>query len=122
MKTGLGSQAYTIVEVMIVLAVSAMLLVGALALIGSQSQKTQFTQAINDIRTQMNDIINNVSTGYYANTNNFSCTPTLGGGPNIVPAASNTQGGNGGCAYIGRAVQFNPGANLKQFTMYNLVG
>ncbi|HSX53222.1 MAG TPA: type II secretion system protein [Patescibacteria group bacterium] len=120
MKTGLGSQAYTIIEVMIVLAVSVVLLASALSVVGSQSQRTQFTQGINDIRTQINDIINNVSTGYYSNSNNFTCsgTPT---GPNIINGVNN-QGTNGGCTFIGRAVQFKVNGDNRQFDIYNLVG
>ncbi len=125
MNRGLNPQAFTIVEVMIFLAVSALMMVAAFAMFSGQTQKTQFTQAINDIQAQLNDVINNVSTGYYSNTNNFQCRAPIAAesGPQITALANaNNQGTNGGCVYIGRAVHFNVGGNKKLYNTYNLVG
>ena len=67
---------FTIVEVIIVLAVSSVLLVSALSLVGGQQKKAEFTQALSDIQSQIDGVMNNVATGYYANPGNFQCTTT----------------------------------------------
>ena len=116
------TQAFTIVEVIIFLAVSSLLLVSAFALIAGQQQRAEFTQAINDIQIQINDVINNVATGYYANTGNFKCTSNGVNGPQLS-GDTNIQGTNQGCVFIGRAIQFAvKDTNRSGFNVYNLVG
>ena len=116
------TQAFTIVEVIIFLAVSSLLLVSAFALIAGQQQRAEFTQAINDIQIQINDVINNVATGYYANTGNFKCTSNGVDGPELS-SDTNIQGTNQGCVFIGRAIQFAvKDTNRSGFNVYNLVG
>lgn len=106
MKSAVKPQGYTIVEVMMFLAVSGGLFILTSFMVSGQQAKTEFTQAIRETESQIQDVINDVSTGYYANTNNFSCSTAAPGRPTITAAASNTQGANQGCIFIGRAIQF----------------
>lgn len=113
---------YTIVEVMVFLVVSTALFVAAAATISGQQRKTEFTQALNDIESRVKDVANDVSTGFYPNTNNFSCTAS-GAGPIIQTAASTSQGTNVGCIFIGRVMQFGvQGTNGSGFNVYTVVG
>lgn len=121
MRRGLNSQAYTIVEVIIVLAVSSALLVSALLLVGGQQNKTQFYQSVRDTEQQVQDIINNVATGYYSRSTNFSCYES-GGLPTINTLGSNPLGSNKDCMFIGRVIQFNVGGVPENFAVYNIVG
>lgn len=121
MKLRLKTEAFTIVEVMIVLAVSSALLISAIAVISGQQQKTQFSQAIRDIESQIRDTINDVAHGFYHNPGNFICTST-GGGP-LLTAGTNNQGTNKDCIFIGRIIQFAlSGSNGEAFNIYNLIG
>jgi len=120
MRRGLNSQAYTIVEVIIFLAVSSALLVSALLFVGGQQRKTEFYQSIHDIEQQINDVMNNVSTGYYAKTTGFNCG--INGTDLDFLEGSAAQGANQGCLFIGRAIQFSVGGDGKNFNVYNLVG
>jgi len=120
MKKGLNTQGFTIVEVMIVLAVTGALLIMALVLISGQQGKTQFSQSINDIQAQINDVVNNVATGYYANNGNVSCTST-GGVPQPTVGAAG-EGQNTGCVFLGRAIQFDVGGDKTAYNIYDIVG
>ena len=122
MRRGLNSQAYTIVEVMIFLAISSALLIIALLFVGGQQRKTEFYQSIHDIEQQINDVMNNASTGYYAKTTNFKCFIDVSGDL-VFDTTDQSQGTNQGCIFIGRAIQFGVGgSNGSGFNVYNLVG
>lgn len=124
MKRGLRTEAYTIIEVLIVLAVTGVLLVAAMLVMAGQQRKTEFSQSIHDIESQVSDTMNDVSTGFYPNTNNFSCTatpsgPALAGGSGVT----NNQGANKGCIFIGRVMQFGiQGASSSSYNVYTVVG
>lgn len=124
MKRRLGASGYTVLEVMIVLAVSGTLMVSALALISGQRQKTEFQQALKDVEGQINDVINDVSTGYYSNTGNFTCVKDVGSGrPRLQSSASDTQGSNNDCIFIGRVMQFaENGSSGEKYNIFNVVG
>lgn len=121
MKSGWHTQGFTVVEVMIFLAVSSILLVSALLLIGGQQQRTEFSQAINDINQQIQDIMNNVAIGYYSRPSDFTCTAP-GGMPTISPGPQ-AEGTSQDCIFIGRVMQFGlSGSNGEKFNVYNIIG
>jgi prepilin-type N-terminal cleavage/methylation domain-containing protein len=125
MKIGLktlDTHGFTIVEVMIVLAVTGAMLIAGLMAINGQQQRTEFSQAVNDIQSQINDVINNVSSGYYTNTNNFKCEAGADGPTLQTVANANNQGANKDCIFLGRALQFGLAGNEDQFNTYNVVG
>lgn len=121
MRQGLGTRAYTIIEVLIVLGVTSALIVAALVSVAGQQNKTEFSQAAHEIESQISDIINDVSTGFYPNTNNFSCT-SIGNGPILSTAASNDQGANKDCIFMGRVMQFALAGNNENYNSYTVVG
>jgi prepilin-type N-terminal cleavage/methylation domain-containing protein len=135
---------FTIIEVMIVLAVSAVLLTAVLATIKGEQNRTQFIQAMRDIDSKIQDSLNDVSTGNYAhvfnggtgatpNKNNTrTCsvsgappTPSLGGfsgAPDVTP------GINKNCLFLGEALQFSTNGstagvpNNTRFFAYAVLG
>lgn len=110
---------FTIIEVMIVLAVTSALLVSALSLVGGQQQKTEFRQSIEDIRQQIDGVINNVATGYYSSNSDFACSAGADG-PNFTGSFVG-KGKHLDCIFIGRALQFKANTDSK-FKIYNLAG
>lgn len=122
MIKGSSSSGYTIVEVLIVLAVTAAILASVMLSISGQQRRTEFTQAVNDINSQIQDIANDITTGYYAKLTDFSCA-AVGGRPSFGVSATDTQGTNQGCILIGRVMQFGvSGTGRAGFNTYNVVG
>lgn len=111
---------YTIAEVMIVLAVTGALFVSAMGLISGQQGRTQFTQDVRKVETDIRDVMNDVSTGYYPNVTSLKCT-VGGSAPTIVSNPSpgtDILGTNEACIYVGQALQFR--SNL--YVRHSIVG
>lgn len=117
-----SNSGFTIVETLIFLGVTAVMLVSALLLVGGQQRKTEFTQAIRDIESQIKDVANDVSTGYYSRSSNFTCEDR--GAPRLVISTGiSSLGTNSDCIFIGRALQFKVEAsNGEGFAIYNIAG
>ncbi|MEX2014470.1 MAG: prepilin-type N-terminal cleavage/methylation domain-containing protein [Candidatus Saccharimonadales bacterium] len=118
---------YTIVEVMIVLSISTAIFATAVIGYTRQNQRTAFTNAVREVEVIIQDILNDVSTGYYTQSNDFTCTRS--GSPavpafddNPDPDVLSAQGTNQDCIFLGKAVNLED-ANLNGFfTVYTLVG
>jgi len=114
MKGGLGANhhcsdaprnlGFTILEVLIVLAVTGVLFVSAAYLVAGKQNQTAFSQAIREVQSQIQQVINEVAVGFYPNPGNFQCTAGASG-PNIIAGAAE-QGANSGCIFVGKAMQF----------------
>ncbi len=131
------SGGFTIVEVIIVLAVSSLLAVAALLLVNGRQSEVQFQTSITQAQQQMQQYINEVASGYYPDTQQFTCSLNPGvqnGGdprylyqPTIVAGSSSPQGTNVNCVFMGTAIQFavnddvvNP--NYTQYRTIPIVG
>ena len=116
-----GSRGYTIIEVMIVLAVTAGLFLAAAIMIGGRQNRTAFEQAVRSIQSQIQQVINEVAVGYYPNRGDFRCTATATG-PQFS-AGSAGVGTNSGCVFVGKVMQFGvAGTDPEQFVTYTLAG
>jgi type II secretory pathway pseudopilin PulG len=107
-----GVQAgFTIVETLIVLAVTGSMLIMAIAFISGRQNKTEFQTSINSLKQQLQQLINETQSGYYPNLGSFSCN----GVSNLVAlsAGSSKQGANQGCIFLGKVVQFGTGTGDK---------
>ncbi len=104
------SVGFTIVEVLIVLAVSSALLVTAYALVSGRQKRTQFTTSINDTRQQLQQIINETTSGYFPASDQFVCQDPGTQQPVTFKAAGAAdpggQGSNQGCVFLGKSIQF----------------
>lgn len=111
-----GSWGYTIVEVLIFLAVSGALLVAAMTMISGRQEKTRFNQSIDEMGQVLEDVFNDVATGYYPSNNNLACTdsPAL----SITNSATTEKGTNSGCVFSGKLISFtNNSADYKVYTV-----
>jgi type II secretory pathway pseudopilin PulG len=109
MKVGSPYGGYTIVEVLIFLAVTGALFVAIFPTISGQQRKTEFKQAVKDVETRLQDIMNDVSTGYYPQIgSNYRCS-LVGGHPHFEVNGGSGQGTNEDCIFIGKAIQFGDG-------------
>lgn len=112
---------FTIVETLIFLAVSSLILVSTLTLVGGAQRKNEFNQGVRDFQQQIDDLIDNVTTGYTASQENFTCD-TTSGKPEIKaasPGSGTKLGQNNNCIFIGKVLQF---ADQGQFDVYSVVG
>ena len=106
---------FTIVETLIVLAVTGLILGAALTLIGGRQARTQFTVGIGQVQQQVQQAISEVKNGYYPNSGNIKCQAGSNG-PDLS-IGSNGQGQNSDCIFLGKAIQFGPSGNDQQMVL-----
>jgi prepilin-type N-terminal cleavage/methylation domain-containing protein len=112
------SGGFTILEVMITMAVSASMLVIAVTLFGGQQRQTEFNQSIRDLTSVIEDAINDTSTGYFP-ASNTPCSSTLTSAPVTTgPDSTTGQGTNKQCVFLGKAFVFKD----SSFDAYPIVG
>lgn len=99
-----GFSGFTIVETMIVLAVTSAMFIVAMLAFNGQQEKTRFTQANRDFESKMRDIANDISTGYFPDQSGVQCSAS-GTGVSFVPSGSAQQGTNDQCIFLGKAVR-----------------
>jgi len=123
MKKGglLRSKGFTIAETLVVLAVTGALFAAIVVTLSGRQQQTQFDQSIQEVKSQIQQVINDVAVGYYPLPANFSCVATLSG-PSFS-AGSTNQGENSGCIFLGKAIQFGvAGSSPEQFNVMSIAG
>ena len=102
-----GYLGYTIIEVMIVLAVSAGLMVVASVFIGGRQAKTEFQVAIRSTQTKIQQVLNEANSGYYQSDYDFSCSKVAGDYVKIKGSGvTEERGAHGDCIYIGNSLVF----------------
>lgn len=136
MKVSSRLGGFTIVETMIVLAITSGLFISAVAAMSGRRARIEFSQSVQEIKTEVQKAINDVATGYYPSRNNVICNDTTDGGSleptlnGILPvqpqltSGSSEQGTNGECLFLGKAVQFGVNMNTgnDSIKVYNIVG
>jgi prepilin-type N-terminal cleavage/methylation domain-containing protein len=131
MKT-VQEKGYTILELMIVLAVSASMFVIVATTFGGRQQQVQFTQGVRDFDSRLKDIINDVSLGYYPANESVTCTVSGNNSePRVLdnPGIADPLGSNIDCISIGKVLQFTPSVTSEFnadddqiIKIYNVVG
>lgn len=73
-------------------------------------QRTQFTQAVQELDTRIRTVTNEVSTGNYPQLPHFSCSINGSGFPVVSASGSptDTQGTNTDCTFAGKIINFTP--------------
>jgi hypothetical protein len=113
---------FTVIEVMIVLGVTAFIFVLAAWQISGRQNRTAFEVAIREVHSQIQKVVNEVASGFYPSFGNVNClgTPT---GPSISLAAGTEQGVHEDCIAMGKVIQFKvAGTEPEQFRVYTIAG
>lgn len=120
----LSSGGFTVVESLIVLAISGALFVSTVAVVSGQQAKAQFRSAMTDITSKMQSTINEAASGYYPPSAPFKCNGSGGGGNMTITSGNpNPQGGNEECMYLGRAMMFGiPDTDPQEYIVHTVVG
>lgn len=109
-----GGRGYTIIEVMIFLAVSGFMFILAAVFINGKQAQVAFQQGMQASNATIVNAINTVANGEYPSMGTFSCSAPLGGGPPSFTSTLSGQGTNGGtnnlsqsgCIFMGKVLQF----------------
>lgn len=118
MKGALGG--FTIIEVMIVLAISGGMLISAATIFNGRRQTTEFSQAMYDLQSQVQSIANGVSSQAIPGVQQYTCAPALIGGT-MRPALSAGSATNQDCIYLGQAIQVAVnGTSLNAYPIFGL--
>jgi prepilin-type N-terminal cleavage/methylation domain-containing protein len=112
---------FTIIEVMIVLVISAVMLGSAITVFGNRRDSASFSQAIYDLQSQFKSIVNDISSQSIPGLQQYSCVPANVGGsmqPVLVSGGSTAQN----CIYLGQALQIinNTGTALYSYPVFGL--
>jgi len=95
---------YTIVEVMIVFAVTGGLFVSAAVLLTGRQATTEAVQAVRDYESKIQSVASDVLSGYYPG--GYKCTFVSGTGVKVSTITA-TAGTNYGCVSLGKVVAVN---------------
>ena len=130
MKGETKSAGFTIVETLIVLAVTGLLFIMVMVTLNGQQGRAQFQQSVRDLQTKVQQIINEVSSGYFPSNGDFSCLKGAdplnpGYSAPIITATASAQGTNQACMFMGKLIQFsvtNPPTTPEEYDTYTLAG
>lgn len=104
---------YTIIEVMIVLAISGVMFLIAANFISSKQARTSFTEGSNELTSQLQQVVTEVENGQYTDLL-FDCAVN-GAGPKVkIDTTKSTERGSTGCIFLGKYVVVNPPASTYQ--------
>lgn len=118
MKRQATAAGFTIVEMMVVLAVTGGLFVAIAATLSGRQQSNEFTQAVQDVRSQIQQTITQVQSGFYTGQGDFMCMDN-GSEAVITPSVgSQGLGTNHDCVFLGNVVQ----AKTDELVIYPIAG
>ncbi len=121
MKGGKSPLGYTIVEVMIVLAVSGLMFIVAANFINGKQEQTSFTEGVNELASNTQNLINQVKNGKYSDIP-ISCTASGGSLTISSPGSSTTtQGQNAECTFLGKVLHVT-GNNSPNYEVFTIAG
>jgi len=111
---------YTIIEVMLVLAISSVMFVGVLGIFGSRRQGVEFSQAIYDLQSKIRQFSTQISAGNFLETSSYTCTqnPTTQR-PALSPGTGGTNT-NQDCIYLGKVLL--PVPSSSDIYVYDILG
>jgi prepilin-type N-terminal cleavage/methylation domain-containing protein len=119
MKGGKTPLGYTIIEVMIVLAVSGGMFLIAANFINGKQAKTAFTQGTNETASQIQNVIEQVSNGKYSDIP-LNCTFD-GTTTTVISGTLPSQGTNPTCTFLGKLLRFSS-VNKHTYKVLSLAG
>ena len=116
---------FTIVETLLVLAISSALFVAIVVTMGGRQHSTEFLQATQNLQSKIQQTLNEVAAGYYPNSNNFKCSDGGASTLNFNGGASTEQGKNEDCIFLGKIIQFKVSGGSSsddRFNIYSIAG
>lgn len=115
------SDGFTVVETMIVLAITGLLFASAVILINGRQRKTEFAVGVRQIQQSFQQIVNETESGYFPGNANFSCNINPSGGLSITTSGAREQGSNGDCIFVGKTIVVS-GVHNDSLRVYTMAG
>lgn len=110
---------YTVIEVLIVLAISGVIFVSGVVMFSGQSNSTAFEQSMQDANSEISTRIRGVGSSQFFNSEGYTCT--VSGNPaRAILTPSGGSSGQQDCLVVGTAVEAPTGANNLYF--YEVLG
>jgi type II secretory pathway pseudopilin PulG len=116
---------YTILETLIVIAVSSAMFLTAVSAFGGRQEQVQFTQAVRDLESKLLDVINDVNTGFFEDPGEISCMngATENDRPVLSVTGGSGQGSSEDCIFLGKTVHFDTtSAGSHRLNIASVVG
>jgi hypothetical protein len=125
---------YTLIEVMIFLAVSTVLLAVTIVAIRGQQAHTEFISGMNDVNTKFQQWVDQVVNGLSGSgasptsaTTNIKCSVNEASNvalPQLQPSNGGERGGNPQCIFLGKVIHINDqaSANNNHIYTYTVIG
>jgi type II secretory pathway pseudopilin PulG len=110
---------FTIVETMIVLAVTGLLFVSFTTAIAGRQGKVRFQQSVTQVKNDVIQAISDSQSGYYPTQENFTCTV---GASLTFNIGAKDQGTNDDCIYLGTVLQFSTATDPQKMFIHSLAG
>jgi prepilin-type N-terminal cleavage/methylation domain-containing protein len=121
MKGGKRHQGYTIVEVMVVLAVSGVMFVIAASFVSGKQAKTAFNQGVTTLASDIQGNIESVVDGQYTDIP-LSCSINAGAPRTLSFTSGTAQGTNPACTFLGELIHFRPADTATDYDLVYLAG
>lgn len=118
MKGGKQPWGYTIIEVLIVMAVSGLMFVISANFINGKQERASFEQGSNQFASAMRGVIDEVVNGEYSDVA-ISCDAP-GGTVRLGTSSPTTQGKNQDCVFLGKAVHLRLHGDKNKYEVFSL--
>lgn len=125
MHGGTAQRGYTVIEVLIFMAISGFMFVVAAGFINGKQSSAELRQSLSDANTQLRSVINDVSNGFFPSNGDFVCNADSPGAPSFpaLVGSPNQQGANKGCVFMGKVIQFGTdGTGGRGYRIYTIAG
>lgn len=121
MKRVVNTAGFTIVETMIVLAVTGLLFTVAANSWNGKQHANEYQAATQDVRSRLQQTVSDVENGYFPVATDLDCSVV--GAVLRFGATDAEQGSNVGCVFLGKAVQFSVGDSQPEtLNQYSVAG
>ena len=114
------SGGYTIIEVLLVLAISGAIFLSAVLVFQGQSGDTKFKQSMHDLNSKIQAYANQVSSSSSPFSKGYTCAVSGATHRPVLTAGGGSVGTNEGCLFLGKAIQV--GAPATSIYAYTVLG
>ena len=116
-----SSNAYTVIEVMIFLAISGVMFLIAATFINGKQARASFHNNVNNLQILLETAINDVENGSYPALNNFQCigNPAASSSPSFSAVGPKNEGQNLDCFFLGKTMNLDSDGN---YTIVSVAG
>ncbi len=114
---------YTIIEVLIVLAVSGAILIAAATVFSGRQGRTQFNQAMQDVNSQIHSFVDDIRVSVFPEAGEYKCGLDSSGRPKLTPKApGDEQGTSADCIFLGKALYIDTTTTPNKIKAYTVLG